>query len=111
MKPGCPAVTLTTENPFAISVDVVPSLKVKSCWPDLTKDGFPIEKWLGRKSKQEYKRRPYCLVPKYEGNGAAMEGSVAAQGEFGSDKQFHFTLMGFSSGASVSISFWKMLAK
>lgn len=82
-KPRCPAVTLSTMKPFAISMDVVLSLKVKSSWPAFTTKGCPIEKWLGAKAKQEYKRKPYYLVPKYEGSGTAEQDGVLAKGEFG----------------------------
>lgn len=75
--------TLRTQTPFAISMDVVLSLKVKSSWPAFTVTGFPIEKWLGTKAKREYKRQPYYLVPKYEGIGTAEEDGVLAKGEFG----------------------------
>ncbi|XP_022608687.1 cyclic GMP-AMP synthase [Seriola dumerili] len=69
-KKGCPAVTMTTEvQSVTISLDVVLCLKVKSSWPDFTKDGFKIESWLGTKIRQAHRRKPYYLVPKYEGNG------------------------------------------
>ncbi|XP_023251604.1 cyclic GMP-AMP synthase-like, partial [Seriola lalandi dorsalis] len=69
-KKGCPAVTMTTEvQSVTISLDVVLCLKVKSSWPPFTKDGFKIERWLGTKIKQDQRRKPYYLVPKYEGNG------------------------------------------
>uniref|UniRef100_A0A3Q0S5A1 Cyclic GMP-AMP synthase n=1 Tax=Amphilophus citrinellus TaxID=61819 RepID=A0A3Q0S5A1_AMPCI len=67
-KKGCPAVTLTTNvNSVPISLDVVLCLMVKSSWPSFTNEGLKIEGWLGTKVKQEYKRKPYYLVPKYEG--------------------------------------------
>uniref|UniRef100_A0A673C1R4 Cyclic GMP-AMP synthase n=1 Tax=Sphaeramia orbicularis TaxID=375764 RepID=A0A673C1R4_9TELE len=69
-KKGCPAVTLNvTVESAIISLDVVLSLMVKSSWPSFTKDGLPIESWLGRKVKQTFKFMPYYLVPKYEGKG------------------------------------------
>lgn len=83
--------TLTTETPFTISMDVVLSLKVKSSWPGLTKDGFPIETWLGAKVKQDCKRQPYYLVPKYEGSGSKQEKGIFARGEFAFWKHTHNT--------------------
>ncbi|XP_054456503.1 cyclic GMP-AMP synthase [Anoplopoma fimbria] len=69
-KPGCPAVTLITKShPTPISLDIVLSIVVKSSWPPFTKEGIKIDGWLGTKVKQEYKRKPYYLVPKYEGVG------------------------------------------
>lgn len=90
-RAGCPAVTLTTMTPFTISMDVVLSLKVKSSWPRVTKKGFPIEKWLGRKVKQDYERQPYYLVPKYEGRGTVEEEGTFARGEFAFWKHTHIT--------------------
>ncbi|XP_029031482.1 cyclic GMP-AMP synthase isoform X2 [Betta splendens] len=69
-KKGCPAVTLTTNvHAVTISLDFVLCLMVQSSWPDFTKEGLKIEAWLGSKVKQDYKRKPYYLVPKYEGKG------------------------------------------
>lgn len=90
-KARCPAVTLTTETPFNISMDVVLSLKVKSSWPGLTKEGFPIQTWLGAKVKRDCKRQPYYLVPKYEGSGSAQEEGIFARGEFVFWKHTHIT--------------------
>ncbi|XP_028279246.1 cyclic GMP-AMP synthase [Parambassis ranga] len=79
-KKGCPAVTLTTKvESINISLDVVLCLMVKSSWPAFTNEGFKIEGWLGRKVKQEYKRQPYYLVPKYEGCGRAEKDGVQAK--------------------------------
>lgn len=78
--------TLSTETPSSISMDVVLSLKVKSSWPAFTMDGFKIEKWLGTKAKQEYKRSPYYLVPKYEGIGSEKKDGVRSMGEFGFER-------------------------
>uniref|UniRef100_A0A3B3E0J9 Cyclic GMP-AMP synthase a n=1 Tax=Oryzias melastigma TaxID=30732 RepID=A0A3B3E0J9_ORYME len=67
-KRGCPAVTLITKvESIEVSLDLVLCLQVKSSWPDFTKDGFKIEKWLGGKTRQEHRRKPFYLVPKYEG--------------------------------------------
>uniref|UniRef100_A0A3Q0S113 Cyclic GMP-AMP synthase n=1 Tax=Amphilophus citrinellus TaxID=61819 RepID=A0A3Q0S113_AMPCI len=75
-KKGCPAVTLTTNvNSVPISLDVVLCLMVKSSWPSFTNEGLKIEGWLGTKVKQEYKRKPYYLVPKYEDHND-MDGQV-----------------------------------
>lgn len=82
-KKGCPAVTLTTTvQSVTISLDVVLSLMVKSSWPPYTNEGLMIDGWLGKKVKQEYKYKPYYLVPKYEGCGTVEDGGVYAKGEF-----------------------------
>ncbi|XP_062256973.1 cyclic GMP-AMP synthase [Platichthys flesus] len=79
-RPGCPAVTLTTTvQSVVVSLDVVLSIKVKTRWPDFTQHGFQIDKWLGTKVKQDYKRQPYYLVPKYEGKGADVHDGVSAK--------------------------------
>ncbi|KAM9345013.1 cyclic GMP-AMP synthase [Symphorus nematophorus] len=79
-KKGCPAVTLTTNvEAITISLDVVLCLMVKSSWPAFTKEGLKIEGWLGTKVKQEYKRKAYYLVPKYEGRGTLECGGVLAK--------------------------------
>lgn len=69
------------ENGKAISIDFVLGLKVhRASWPDFTKDGFKIEKWLGTKEKANMKRQPFYLVPKYEGKGNAEHDGVVAKG-------------------------------
>ncbi|XP_022054207.2 cyclic GMP-AMP synthase [Acanthochromis polyacanthus] len=69
-KPGCPAVTLTTEvESVTISLDVVLCLMVKSSWPSFTNEGLKIERWLGAKVRRDHRLKPYYLVPKYEGKG------------------------------------------
>ncbi|XP_044070881.1 cyclic GMP-AMP synthase [Siniperca chuatsi] len=79
-KKGCPAVTLITKlQSVTISLDVVLSIVVKSSWPPFTKDGLKIEGWLGAKVKQQHKRKPYYLVPKYEGRGAVENDGVLAK--------------------------------
>ncbi|XP_070772362.1 cyclic GMP-AMP synthase [Enoplosus armatus] len=79
-KKGCPAVTLTTTlQSITISLDVVLCLVVKSSWPAFTREGLKIEDWLGRKVKQEHKRKPYYLVPKYEGRGTVEKDGVLAK--------------------------------
>lgn len=116
--------TLITETPSSISMDVVLSLKVKSSWPALTMNGFKIEKWLGTKAKQEYKRNPYYLVPKYEGIGSATKDGIRAMGEFGFERHIMpcivchvsslafqlnstpLTLVNFSFGTFISIHFY-----
>lgn len=81
-KKGCPAVTLTTKvQSVTISLDVVLSLMVESSWPPFTKEGLKIEGWLGTKVKQEYKRKPYYLVPKYEGRGTLVKEGVLTKGK------------------------------
>lgn len=64
-----------------ISLDVVLCLKVKSSWPSFTSNGLKIDQWLGTKVKQEYKRKPYYLVPKYEGRGNVENDGVLNKGE------------------------------
>uniref|UniRef100_A0A8C2G2Y3 Cyclic GMP-AMP synthase n=1 Tax=Cyprinus carpio TaxID=7962 RepID=A0A8C2G2Y3_CYPCA len=82
-KARCPAVTMEVkleENGKAISIDFVLGLKVhRASWPDFTKDGFKIEKWLGTKEKANMKRQPFYLVPKYEGKGNAEHDGVVAK--------------------------------
>ncbi|KAM6915808.1 cyclic GMP-AMP synthase [Xenentodon cancila] len=79
-KRGCPAVTLTTTvQSVPISLDLVLCLVVKSSWPPFTKDGLNIEHWLGTKVKQEHRRKPYYLVPKYEGMGTAENDGILAK--------------------------------
>lgn len=80
-KPKCPAVTLeVTEGRKKISVDFVLGLKVhRASWPELTKDGFRVEHWLGTKVKANMKRQPFYLVPKYEGIGNAEHDGVVAR--------------------------------
>ncbi|XP_078129748.1 cyclic GMP-AMP synthase [Sander vitreus] len=79
-KKGCPAVTLiTTVQSITISLDVVLSIMVKSSWPPFTNEGIKIDGWLGAKVKQEYKRKPYYLVPKYEGRGNVEHDGVLAK--------------------------------
>lgn len=74
--------TLTTEvQSVTISLDVVLCLMVKSSWPAFTNEGLKIEAWLGTKVKQEYKRKPYYLVPKYEGRGTVENDGVFAKGK------------------------------
>lgn len=81
-KKGCPAVTLTTQvQSVTISLDIVLCLMVKSSWPFFTNDGFLIENWLGTKVKQEYRRKPYYLVPKYKGRGTDEKDGVFAKGK------------------------------
>uniref|UniRef100_A0A3P9H975 Eukaryotic translation elongation factor 1 alpha 1a n=1 Tax=Oryzias latipes TaxID=8090 RepID=A0A3P9H975_ORYLA len=79
-KPGCPAVTLTkTVGSIPVSLDLVLCLQVKSSWPAFTQEGFKIEGWLGAKTKQEHKRKPFYLVPKYEGKGSVEHNGVASK--------------------------------
>ncbi len=69
------------ENGKIISVDFVLGLKVHcGSWPDFTKDGFKIENWLGKKEKDNMKRQPFYLVPKYEGKRNAEHDGVVAKG-------------------------------
>uniref|UniRef100_A0A668SAN8 Cyclic GMP-AMP synthase n=1 Tax=Oreochromis aureus TaxID=47969 RepID=A0A668SAN8_OREAU len=67
-KKGCPA------------LDVVLCLMVKSSWPPFTTEGLKINNWLGDKAKQEYRQKPYYLVPKYEGKGTVESDGVLNKG-------------------------------
>ncbi|XP_026870589.2 cyclic GMP-AMP synthase [Electrophorus electricus] len=80
-RKGCPAVTLVVNlNGKTISLDFVLGLEVhKSSWPSFTANGFRIEGWLGKKVKNELKRKPFYLVPKYEGRGNAEYNGVVAK--------------------------------
>ncbi|XP_022540412.2 cyclic GMP-AMP synthase [Astyanax mexicanus] len=81
-KPGCPAVTLQVKGKDGriISLDFVLGLEVhSSSWPAITKDGFKIDNWLGRKVKTDLKRKPFYLVPKYEGKGTTECDGVKAK--------------------------------
>nr|XP_044613034.1 LOW QUALITY PROTEIN: cyclic GMP-AMP synthase [Equus asinus] len=68
---GSPAVTLLIRKPKEISVDIILALESKSSWPASTKEGLPINNWLGTKVKNSLRRQPFYLVPKHakEGNG------------------------------------------
>ncbi|KAM8777473.1 cyclic GMP-AMP synthase [Rhynchonycteris naso] len=70
-KKGCPAVTLLIRKPKEISVDLILALEVRSSWPPNTKEGLPINNWLGTKVRRDLRLKPYYLVPKpaKEGNG------------------------------------------
>uniref|UniRef100_A0A8C3RKR5 Cyclic GMP-AMP synthase n=1 Tax=Chelydra serpentina TaxID=8475 RepID=A0A8C3RKR5_CHESE len=74
-KAGSPAITLRIGNPpMEISVDIILALEVRSqSWPASTQDGLKIEKWLGRKVKQEYKWKPIYLVPKHAKDGRVIK--------------------------------------
>ncbi|XP_072534237.1 cyclic GMP-AMP synthase isoform X2 [Salminus brasiliensis] len=81
-KPGCPAVTLQVKGKDGriISLDFVLGLEVhSSSWPPFTKDGFKVDNWLGIKVKTDLKRKPYYLVPKYEGRGKKEYDGVIAK--------------------------------
>ncbi|KAM4607063.1 cyclic GMP-AMP synthase [Polymixia lowei] len=78
---GCPAVTLAIDltGGRTISLDVVLALEVRSSWPRFTVGGLHIDDWLGKKVKQELKRKSYYLVPKYEGKGMVEHDGVQAR--------------------------------
>ncbi|XP_076830958.1 cyclic GMP-AMP synthase isoform X2 [Brachyhypopomus gauderio] len=80
-RKGCPAVTLEVkQNRKKISIDFVLSLEVnKSSWPSFTANGFMVDNWLGKKVKQDLKRKQFYLVPKYEGIGSAEKEGVVAK--------------------------------
>ncbi|KAM6185158.1 cyclic GMP-AMP synthase [Rhynchocyon petersi] len=70
-KRGSPAVTLLIRKPKEISVDLILALESNSNWPISTKEGLPIDNWLGTKVRTKLRRQPYYLVPKNakEGKG------------------------------------------
>ncbi|MBN3304808.1 CGAS synthase, partial [Amia calva] len=80
-KAGCPAVTLLMKvKGREVGLDIVLGLKVHAqSWPTITKDGFNIDGWLGTKVKQEFKRCPFYLVPKYVGKGTDEKHGVCAK--------------------------------
>ncbi|KAI5616259.1 cyclic GMP-AMP synthase [Silurus asotus] len=79
-KPGCPAVTLLVkEKGKKIYIDFVLGLEVPSSWPEFTLYGFSIENWLSKKVKVDQRRKPFYLVPKYEGRGNAEQDGVMAK--------------------------------
>lgn len=80
-KMGCPAVTLlVNDKGKQISIDLVLGLEVHSSWPSFTQDGFNIETWLGKKVRTDQRRKPFYLVPKYEGRGNAEQDGIMAKG-------------------------------
>lgn len=78
-KPGCPAVTLLIRNPQEISVDIILALESKSSWPISTKEGLPIQAWLGTKVRTSLRREPFYLVPKNAKDGNGFQGLFNAQ--------------------------------
>ncbi|XP_062851472.1 cyclic GMP-AMP synthase [Trichomycterus rosablanca] len=79
-KKGCPAVTLEVKNDGKeISIDFVLGLEVSGSWPAFTRDGLKIETWLGHKVRMEQRRKPFYLVPKYEGRGNVEQDGVTAK--------------------------------
>lgn len=68
-NPYSPAVTLSlyrTKNKSGeqvISADVVPALEVPS-WPSASRSGPNVDKWLGKKVRQEIRSFPCYYVPK-----------------------------------------------
>lgn len=75
-KPGCPAVTLLIGEPPAISVDIILALEGGHPYQCAsTKDGLNIEKWLGKKVKQDLRQKPLCLVPKNVKDGKCFIGT------------------------------------
>ncbi|XP_015255348.1 PREDICTED: cyclic GMP-AMP synthase-like [Cyprinodon variegatus] len=67
-KPNSPAVTLSLcrrelKGEELISVDVVPALEVQS-WPPAVRNGPDVDKWLGKKLRQEIRGLPCYFVPK-----------------------------------------------
>ncbi|XP_008844336.1 cyclic GMP-AMP synthase [Nannospalax galili] len=75
-KPGSPAVTLLIRNPEEISVDIILALESKGSWPASTKEGLPIESWLGRKVRTKLRLEPFYLVPKNAKEGDSFQGET-----------------------------------
>ncbi|XP_034340251.1 cyclic GMP-AMP synthase [Arvicanthis niloticus] len=75
-KPGSPAVTLLIRNPEEISVDIILALESKGSWPISTKEGLPIQGWLGRKVRTKLRREPFYLVPKNAKDGNVFQGET-----------------------------------
>lgn len=73
-KPGSPAVTLLIRNPEEISVDIILALESKGSWPISTKEGLPIQGWLGTKVRTNLRREPFYLVPKNAKDGNSFQG-------------------------------------
>ncbi|XP_031199854.1 cyclic GMP-AMP synthase-like, partial [Mastomys coucha] len=75
-KPGSPAVTLLIRNPEVISVDIILALESKGSWPISTKEGLPIQGWLGTKVRTNLRREPFFLVPKNAKDGNGFQGET-----------------------------------
>uniref|UniRef100_A0ABM5GDP5 Cyclic GMP-AMP synthase isoform X2 n=1 Tax=Pogona vitticeps TaxID=103695 RepID=A0ABM5GDP5_9SAUR len=77
-RPGCPAVTLLIgKEPSVITVDIVLGVEFRhTFWGNSTKNGLDIERWLGKKVKQEFHRAPLYLVPKNVKEGRAFIGNT-----------------------------------
>lgn len=75
-KPGSPAVTLLIRNPEEISVDIILALESKGSWPISTKEGLPIQGWLGTKVRTNLRREPFYLVPKNAKDGNSFQGET-----------------------------------
>ncbi|XP_052043724.1 cyclic GMP-AMP synthase isoform X2 [Apodemus sylvaticus] len=75
-KPGSPAVTLLIRNPEEISVDIILALESKGSWPISTKEGLPIQGWLGTKVRTNLRREPFYLVPKNAKDGNGFQGQT-----------------------------------
>ncbi|CAH6780191.1 cyclic GMP-AMP synthase [Phodopus roborovskii] len=75
-KPGSPAVTLLIRNPEEISVDIILALESKGSWPVSTKEGLPIQNWLGTKVRTNLRREPFYLVPKNAKVGNGFQGKT-----------------------------------
>ncbi|XP_055458477.1 cyclic GMP-AMP synthase [Psammomys obesus] len=75
-KPGSPAVTLLIRNPEEISVDIILALESKGSWPESTREGLPIQSWLGTKVRTKLRRDPFYLVPKNAKHGRGFQGQT-----------------------------------
>ncbi|XP_050996092.1 cyclic GMP-AMP synthase [Acomys russatus] len=75
-KPGSPAVTLLIRNPEEISVDIILALESKGSWPICTKEGLPIQSWLGTKVRTQLRLQPFYLVPKNAKHGDGFQGQT-----------------------------------
>ncbi|XP_012859170.1 cyclic GMP-AMP synthase [Echinops telfairi] len=80
-KKGSPAVTLLIKSPMEISVDIILALESKSSWPASTKNGLPIQNWLGVKVRRDLRLQPYYLVPKHAKEGHCFQVSNIDQSE------------------------------
>lgn len=78
-KPGSPAVTLLIRKPQEISVDIILALESKGSWPISTKEGLPIQAWLGTRKRTSLRQKQFYLVPKNAKDGNGFQGLFNAQ--------------------------------
>ncbi|XP_062429076.1 cyclic GMP-AMP synthase, partial [Rhea pennata] len=76
-KAGSPAITLQIKKPPAeISVDIILALEVQHSWPPSTKNGLPIEQWLGRKVRRDFRNEKLYLVAKQNKEEKVLRGNT-----------------------------------